>query len=109
MILEIIEPYIEVVNLVLAMIIVIMGIFDSAKLQGKLKSVWTYFLVAILLFGIHEIFGSLAEFGIFEIDGLYAFTEFLFIVAFLICAITFRKLLGSLTDKNLVSKKEVKK
>ncbi len=100
MILEMIEPYVEILNLILALIIVILGIFDSFKLKGKLKSVWNYFLIAFFLFGIHEIFGALKEFGVFEIKGLYAFTELLFIVTFLICAIIFRKLLGSLTGKN---------
>jgi len=99
MILELVEPYLEVINLVIALIIVVLGLRVSSVLEGKLKNAWNYLLVAILLFGIHEIIGSLAEFSIFKIEGLYAFTEFLFIVAFLMAVLLFRKLFLELSKK----------
>ena len=102
MIFEIIEPYIEVINLILSVIIMIFGIQITFRLRGELKNAWAYFLTAILLFGVHEIFGSLAEFGIWELDGLYAFTEFLFIAVFGISIFVFRRLFINLSKTKRV-------
>jgi hypothetical protein len=96
MILETIEPFVEVINLVLAIVIVLTGILIGMRLEGKLKKAWNYFILAMLLFGVHEVIGSLAEFGVFEIEGLYAFTEFLFISFFFISVIVFKKLFESI-------------
>lgn len=97
MILELIEPYLEVTNLILAIIMVFVGLNVMLNLNGKLKSAWTYLLIAILLFGIHEVFGALSEFGIFVVEGLYAFTEFVYILAFLIAVIAFKNMIKNLT------------
>lgn len=99
MILETIEPYLEVLNLMLALAIVFLGVKVSLKLKGALGKVWKYFLAAILLFGIHELFGVLKEFEVFEIDGLYALTEFIFISAFLVSTILFQKFFESISEK----------
>jgi hypothetical protein len=101
MIFEIIEPYLEAINLVLAGVIVFFGIQITFKLKGELKNAWKYLFISILLFGLHEVIGSLAEFNIFELEGLYAFTEFIFIIAFFFSTLTFKKLFEKLS----VSKK----
>lgn len=105
MILEIIEPYIEVINLILAFVIVIAGMVIWKKLEGNLKTGWSYFAVAIILFGLHEVVGSLAEFGFFEIEGLYAFSEFVYIIALLMAVFSFKKLLDGLSSKRGGGKK----
>jgi hypothetical protein len=99
MILEIIEPYFEVANLILAIAIVVIGFIVNSKLKGDLKRAWGYLLVAISLFGIHEIVGSLEEFGIWSIDGAYILTEFLYIAAFFLAVVMFKKLFGNITKR----------
>lgn len=100
---EIIEPYLEVLNLLIALAIIVLGIKISIELKGELKKAWKYFLMAILFFGLHEVVGSLAEFEIFEIEGLYAFTEFVFIGIFLASVLAFNKLFNKLSkDKKIV-------
>lgn len=99
MILETIEPYVEIVNFVIALAIVIAGIFVSFKLGGVLKKAWNYFLVAILLFGVHEVVGILTEFELINVDGLYAFTELLYVVALLVAIFSFGKILSGFRGK----------
>jgi hypothetical protein len=99
MIFEIIEPYLEAVNLILALVLVAFGVGIMPRLKGELKNAWGYFLLAILLFGVHEIIGSLAEFNIFEIEGFYAFTEFIFITAFLFSVFVFKRLFDRIPGK----------
>lgn len=94
-ILEVIEPVIEVLNLVVAVAIVVYGLYVARILKSDLKSTWMYFLVSILLFGVHEVVGSLEEFQIFAVEGLYAFTETLFILAFLFTVYKFHKFFKS--------------
>jgi len=105
MIIELIEPYLEVLNLILAVIIVIVGINVSTKLEGKLKKAWNYFLTAMILFSLHEVFGSLAEFGIFKIDGFYTLTEFVYILAFLISIFVFKNLFQGGFEKKVKNEK----
>jgi len=97
MIFEVIEPYVEVLNLVLAILAVIISLGTYGKLRGDLKKAGMYLLVAVLLFGLHEIVGSLEEFGIYAIEGLYAFTELIFIVALLVSFLVIRKVLGGVS------------
>ena len=105
MILETIEPYLEVINLIMAIVIILVGIKVWTRVEGSLKKTWNYFSVAIMLFGVHEVFGSLEEWNLFEIGGLYAFTEFIFIIALLIAVFSFRGLLESLSKLKSGSKK----
>lgn len=97
MILEIIEPYLEVINLVLAIFIVCMAIFVSNRLAGTLKRAWNYLTVAIVLFGIHEVVGSLTEFGVINVEGLYALTEFIYIAGLLCAIFAFKRIIGDLS------------
>lgn len=97
MILETIEPYLEVINLVLAIVIVGLAIFVSTRLAGTLKRAWSYMTGAIVLFGIHEIVGSLTEFGIINVEGLYALTEFVYIVALLLAIFAFKGIIAGLS------------
>ncbi len=87
--LEIIEPYLEVINLLLAIAIVGYGVKVYSLLEGQLRETWKFFMFAIALFGLHELVGSLSEFGVFNVDGLYALTELLFILGFAISIIAF--------------------
>jgi len=96
MILENIEPYLEIINLVLAIIIVLFSIITVTKLGGKLKNVGRYFLIAIFLFSIHEIVGILSEFKIIEIKGLYVFTEFVYLAALLVFVFALKQLFENL-------------
>lgn len=98
--LEKIEPFVEVLNVVLALAIVFIGTYIFKLLTGKLRQAWKYYLGAMLLFGIHEIFGAFKEFKIFEVTGMYAITEMIFITAFLISTVKFRKLFSTLAKKN---------
>ena len=66
-------------------------------MEGKLRKAWNLFLCAILLFGVHEVVGSLAEFNVFEIEGLYAITELFFIAVFLITVFSFKKLFDEIS------------
>lgn len=100
MIFGIIEPYIEVFNLALALLSAIAGFFAYRKLRGEMKKGAGYLLAAIFLFAFHEVVGILAEFGIFEIEGFYAFTEFAFIIVLLISMFVFLKLFGGISKKN---------
>jgi len=97
MILENMEPYLEIINLVFAILIVILGVKASMNLTGKLKRGANYLLIAILLFAIHEVVGILEEFKIFSISGLYTLTETFYIAAFFISIYIFKKLFESLT------------
>jgi hypothetical protein len=105
MILEVIEPFVEAVNLILAIIIVAIGLWIAKILTLDLKKAWNYFVGAIALFGLHEVVGTLEELGLINIEGLYALTEFLFIVMFLISIFAFRKLFIQISkNKNFRSK-----
>lgn len=99
MILETIEPYVEVLNLVLAILAVVISIGTYGKLKGELKRAGKYLLVAVFLFGLHEIVGSLEEFKIYAIGGLYAFTELIFILALLVSFLVIRKVFGGVSNK----------
>jgi len=99
MILETIEPYVEVLNLVLAILAVLISIGTYGKLKGELRKAGMYLLVAVFLFGVHEVVGSLEEFGVYAIDGLYAFTELIFIVALLVSFLVIRKVFGGVSRK----------
>jgi hypothetical protein len=98
-ILSIIEPFVEVLNLVIAIIIVAYGLIIAKILKSDLKKIWRYLLVTVLFFGLHEIVGSLEEFGVLEIEGLYALTELLFIVAFLFAIYKFHQFFKSIKAK----------
>lgn len=93
------EPYIEVINLIFSLIVVVFGFMSLRFLVGRLKEVWAYFLIAIFLFGVHEIFGSLESFGVFSVSGVYEITELLFIVGFFVSAVIFKNLLNDISDK----------
>lgn len=99
MILGIIEPYVEVLNLVLAFLAIVISIGTYGKLRGELKRAGKYLLFAVFLFGVHEIVGSLQEFGVFAVEGLYAFTELIFIVALLVSFFAIRKVFGGVSKK----------
>jgi len=99
MILENLEEFFEFANLLIAFIIFFVGLSILVKLEGKLKKAWMWFFGAIALFGVHEIVGTLAEMGIWEIDGLYVFTEFVYILAFAISIFVFRNLFKELAQK----------
>lgn len=92
MILETIEPFVEVLNLVLAVFAVFVGVWTYRLLGGDLKTGARYLVWAVALFGFHEVVGSLEEFGIFSFDGLYAFTELIFIVMLLVSLYVFKNL-----------------
>lgn len=92
-----IEPYVEAINLLLAIAVVTLSLVSYAKLSGRLKIAWFYFMTAIVFFGVHEVIGVLEEFGIWEMEGLYAFSEMIFIALFLISACIFYKLFKELS------------
>jgi len=95
-ILEMLEPFVEVLNLVLAILAVGFGIRIYSLLKGELKTTWKFLLFAIGFFGLHEVVGSLAEFGVFEIEGLYAFTELFFIIALFVAIFKVKSILSKL-------------
>lgn len=105
-ILEKIESFIEILNLIFAFLIVFMGISILTKLQGNLKTAWTYLFYAIFLFGIHEIVGSLAAFNILSITAVYAITELLFTIMFIISIYVFKELFESLSSSISSRKKK---
>ena len=97
-ILELIEPFVEVINLILALVIVAYGVKVFGLLTGQLKETWKYFMIAIGFFGLHELVGSLSEFGVFNIDGLYALTELFFIASFTVSILGFVKLFKNISS-----------
>lgn len=99
MILEVIEPYLEGINLALAFVIFAMAISVLTRLSGDLKRAWKYFFAAILLFAVHEVVGALAEFGVFEVEGLYALTEFVYIIGFFVAIVVFKRLFDGLSRR----------
>lgn len=105
-ILEIIKPFVELINLILAAIIVFIGFSVMSNLQGELRKAWNYFLIAIFFFGFHEVIGVLAEFNIFKIGGFYALTEFIFIVFFLFSVYSFRSLFTQVLNNS--SRRKIK-
>lgn len=104
-ILETIEPFVEVINLLLALAIVAYGIKVHNLLEGQLRETWKFFMFAITLFGLHELVGSLSEFGIFNVDGLYALTELLFILGFAVSIWAFIRLFKSISQHKKVTTK----
>jgi len=97
--LELIEPFIEVINMFLALVIVVYGVSVYHLLEGQLKKSWKFFMIAIALFGLHELVGSLEEFAVFESGGLYALTELLFIAGFAVSIWAFVKLFKEISSK----------
>ena len=93
------ELYLEVLNVIIAVVIAIIGFQILGKLEGQLKKAWTFFVVAMGLFALHEVNGALMEFNVFSVDGLYSVTEFIYIVAFLVSVLIFRKLFVKLSGK----------
>jgi hypothetical protein len=93
------RPTIELVNASLAIAILFMVITIYRKLGDDLKKAWGYFILAILLFALHEIIGVLSAFDILRIEGFYGLTEFFFILAFVVSVYIFRKFFVHLSEK----------
>ena len=92
------ELYLEVVNCLVAIVIAIVGFQILGKLKDELRQAWMFFLGAMVLFALHEVNGTLMEFNLFQIDGLYSLTEFIYIVAFFVSMLIFRNLFTKLDD-----------
>ena len=103
--LETIEPFVEVINLLLSLAIVAYGIKVHNLLEGQLKETWKFFMFAIALFGLHELVGSLSEFGVFKVEGLYALTELLFILGFAVSIWAFIRLFKSISQNKKATTK----
>ena len=99
MVVEMIEAYIEVINLVIALVMVLIGIRTIRRLDGELKTASKFLITSIFLFGIHELIGVLEEFKILIVEDLYFITELLFIIAFFGAIIYFKRLFDGLSAK----------
>ncbi len=88
-IIEKLEPFIEVVNLGLAIIVIVLSLMGLKKAGGTIHSAWILLVFSATFFGALEIFGVLKEFNIFQYHGLADIIELFAIVFFLL---TVRKL-----------------
>ena len=93
------ECWIEIINFVLSLIMIVVGVSVLFRLEGQLKKAWYYLLATIVLFGVHEIVGILEEFGFGELELLYIITEFAYVVMFFIFIFVFKKLFDELSKR----------
>jgi hypothetical protein len=99
-----IEAYIEVINLVLSVLILIFSFRTISKLSGELKTGGKFLMTTVFLFGIHELVGVLEEFKIFVVEDLYFMTELAYIVSFFVAVIFFKRLFDRLSENRGVKK-----
>lgn len=93
-VLEIAEPYLEILNLVIALTILGISITLLPKLGGDVGESWRWVTLAVIAFAVLEIYGVLKGFKIFEISGLGDLIELFFGVFLLIGIFKLKKILS---------------
>lgn len=76
------ESGLEIVNAVLALVVVIIG-FRLAPKLGQIGEAWKFVAIGILFFFLLELNNALASFNIFHIGGMSEILEFITIVLLL--------------------------
>ena len=94
-----IEAYVEVINLLLSVIILVFSLRTNAKLSGDLKTAGKFLMATVFLFGIHELVGVLEEFKILVVEDLYFITELVYILSFFVAVIILKRLFDRLAEK----------
>jgi len=75
------EPAFEIINLLVAIVIIVLAVSVLPRLAGPLKRAWIFLTIAVSVFGLFELLGVLKEFNVFRWHGLGDLLEFLFIIA----------------------------
>ena len=71
------EPYLELINLIVAVGIIGVSTHAYNKAKGRLHVVWMFLIAAVGFFAIMEAFAAVQQFGIARFDGLYDICELL--------------------------------
>lgn len=91
-ILEQAEPLFEIVNLVLALVIIGISLSGLKKAGGTVRKAWMMVIVAAIFFGVLELLGVLKGFQIFRFRGLGDLVEFFMAGALLLAVRKLSKL-----------------
>ncbi len=88
------EFILEIINLALAVIVAVFAIQVSALMKGgNMEKIWTFIFFGLFSFSILEVYGTLKNFKILQIEGLGDVIEFLILMFFLIAAFKMKKML----------------